>query len=182
MSAPVAAMAPRVAPRRDRRRALAESMPSPQAPANTTDAATPVKRDATPSALNAVTAARACVPGGRSRSALLRERTHAVSAPVVVALPTSAAQPHRPTVSRLAERPDASPARLWMKRNPSKGAAVASPEVEDEEADDVASRGEGRASAVSPEACVGMRASLCADRARPSPPPVLVSHRGDNSS
>ena len=145
-------------------------MPSPQAPANTTDAATPVKRDATPSALNAVTAARACVPG-RSRSALLRERTHAVSAPVVVALPTSAAQPHRPTVSRLAERPDASPARLWMKRNPSKGAAVASPEVEDEEADDVASRGEGRASAVSPEACVGMRASLCADRARPSPTP-----------
>ena len=69
-----------------------------------------------------------------------------------------------------------------MKRNPSKGAAVASPEVEDEEADDVASRGEGRASAVFPEACVGMRASLCADRARPSPPPVLVSHRGDSSS
>ena len=113
-----------MAPRRLRLSASAESMPRPQAPASTAAPATPVNADATPSALNAVAAARTCVPFGRSRSALLRDLTKAVSVAVVAALPHSAATPHAPTDSCDAWRPLVWVARFWMNWNPSNGATV----------------------------------------------------------
>lgn len=81
MSAPEAAMTLRVAPRRVLPSAPTESTPKPYAAPSTTAVKLPVNAEATPSALRAVNAARACVPRGRLRSALVRERAHAVRLP-----------------------------------------------------------------------------------------------------
>ncbi|ACO65871.1 predicted protein [Micromonas commoda] len=98
-SAPVAAIASRVAPRRLRRRLSAESTPSARAPTRTAPEATPVNAVATARAFNATNAARACVPRGRSRSAFVLDLSRTVTAPVRPALPIREAAPHAPTDS-----------------------------------------------------------------------------------